>query len=474
MAHAWSVLIVSEEEEALQRIAAALRQRGYRVLTASGGSQALSLLARDTIHVVLTDLKMRRVSGMDVLRQAHAIDPDIAVIMMTRFGSIPSAVEAMRCGAYDYLTKPVDLRELELIVQRAVAQWAVGVEVRELRRRLDIEYGFENIIGNSPAMRRIYRTIVQVAASAGTILLIGESGTGKELIARAIHRYSPRQHRPFIALNCAAFSEGLLENELFGHEPGAFTGANAQKRGLFELADGGVLFLDEIGEISLPTQAKLLRVLETREFLRVGGTQPITVDLAIISATNTNLEAAVQQKTFREDLYYRLRVVTIEVPPLRQRPEDIPLLVNAFLAEFNEKHHKHIAGLSADAMRRLLQYPWPGNVRELRNCLESLVILSRKRTIEAADLPSYIQPPAAADVIRIPVGTPLDEVEKEVIRHTLAHAKTKTAAARLLRIGLRTLHRKIKAYGLASAAGCVILTHIGGGVRCHSGTPFGL
>jgi transcriptional regulator with PAS, ATPase and Fis domain len=207
----------------------------------------------------------------------------------------------------------------------------VSAEDHELRRRLDIEYGFENLIGNSPTMRHIYRTIVQIAASAGTILLIGESGTGKELIARAIHRQSPRQHRPFIALNCAAFSEGLLENELFGHEPGAFTGANALKRGLFELADGGVLFLDEIGEISLTTQAKLLRVLETKEFLRVGGTTPITVDLAIISATNTNLEAAVRDKTFREDFYYRLRVVTLEVPPLRQRTEDIPLLVNAFL-----------------------------------------------------------------------------------------------------------------------------------------------
>jgi DNA-binding NtrC family response regulator len=448
MAQEWSVLIVSEEKEALQSLAAALASAGYRILTASGGAEALSLLARDTVHVVLTDLKMRRVGGLDVLRAAHAIDPDIAVIVMTRFGSIPSAVEAMRCGAYDYLTKPVNPRELELIVQRAVAQLAVSAEVRELRRRLDIEYGFENIIGNSPAMRRIYRTIVQVAATAGTILLIGESGTGKELIARAIHRHSPRQHRPFIALNCAAFSEGLLENELFGHEPGAFTGANAQKRGLLELADGGVLFLDEIGEISLPIQAKLLRVLETKEFLRVGGTRPITVDLAIISATNTNLEAAVQQKTFREDLYYRLRVVTIEVPPLRQRTEDIPLLVNAFLAEFNEKHHKKVAGLSADAMRQLLQYPWPGNVRELRNCLESLVILSRKRTIEAADLPPYIQPPAAADKLSIRVGTPLDEVEKEVIRHTLAYAKSKTEAARLLRIGLRTLHRKIKAYGL--------------------------
>jgi DNA-binding NtrC family response regulator len=398
--------------------------------------------------VVLTDLKMRRVSGLDVLREAHAVDPDIAVIMMTRFGSIASAVEAMRCGAYDYLTKPVNLGELEVVVQRALAQREVNAEVRELRQRLDFEYGFENLIGNSSTMRRIYRTIVQVAASAGTILVRGESGTGKELIARAIHRHSPRQHRPFIALNCAAFSDGLLENELFGHERGAFTGADEQKRGLFELAAGGVLFLDEIGELSLITQAKLLRVLEAREFLRVGGTTPITVDLAIISATNTNIEAAVQQKTFREDLYYRLRVVTIEVPPLRQRTEDIPLLIHAFLEEFNEKHHKAVAGLAAEAMRRLLQYPWPGNVRELRNCLESLVILSSKRTIAAMDLPAYIQPPATANELSIRVGTPLDEIEKEAIRHTLAYTKTKTEAARLLRIGLRTLHRKIRAYGL--------------------------
>ncbi len=449
MAQKWSVLVVSEEQGVLPALADALRTRGYRVLTATAGSNALPLLKRETIHVVLTDLKMRHVGGLDVLREAHAVDPDIAVIVMTRFASIASAVEAMRCGAYDYLTKPVNLRELEVVVQRAVGQLEVNAEVRELRRRLDIEYGFENLIGNSLAMRRIYRTIVQVAASAGTILLLGESGTGKELIARAIHRNSPRQHRPFIALNCAAFSEGLLENELFGHEPGAFTGANERKRGLFELADSGVLFLDEIGEISVTTQAKLLRVLETKEFLRVGGTKPITVDLTVISATNTNLEAAVRNKTFREDLYYRLRVVTIEVPPLRERTEDIPLLVNAFLEEFNEKHQKKVTGLSAEAMRRLQQYAWPGNVRELRNCLESLVILSRKPIIEAVDLPPYIQPSPAADELTIRVGTPLEEVEKELIRHTLTQAKSKTEAAKLLRIGLRTLHRKIKAYGLA-------------------------
>jgi DNA-binding NtrC family response regulator len=448
-AQKWSVLVVSEEAGALQAIADTLTIRGYRVLTAPGGYEALPLLERDIVHVVLTDLKMRRVGGLDVLREAHAIDPNTAVIMMTRFGSIASAVEAMRCGAYDYLTKPVNLHELEVVVQRAVAQLEMNAEVRELRRRLDIEYGFENIIGNSLAMRRIYHTIVQVASSAATILLVGESGTGKELIARAIHRNSPRQHKPFIALNCAAFSEGLLENELFGHERGAFTGANEQKRGLFELADGGVLFLDEIGEISLTTQVKLLRVLETKEFLRVGGTTPITVDLAIISATNTNLEEAVRTKTLREDLYYRLRVVTIEVPPLRQRSEDIPLLVNAFLEEFNEKHQKRIAGLSAEAMRRLLQYPWPGNVRELRNCLESMVILSHKPTIEVTDLPPYLEPPPTADELTIRVGTPLAAVEKEVIRHTLAHARTKTEAARLLRIGRRTLQRKLKTYGLA-------------------------
>jgi len=448
MAQKWSVLVVSEEGSALQSIADILTQRDYRVLTAPQGNMARSLLERETVHVVVTDLKMRRVSGLDILREAHRVDPDIAVIMMTRFGSIASAVEAMRSGAFDYLTKPVNLNELELVVQRAVAQLEVHAEVRELRRRLDIEYGFDNIIGNSPAMRRIYRTIIQVAASAGTILLIGESGTGKDLIARAIHRNSPRQHKHFIALNCAALSEGLLENELFGHEPGAFTGANEQKRGLFELASGGVLFLDEISEISLTTQAKLLRVLETKEFLRVGGTRPITVDLAIISATNTNLEAAVRDKTFREDLYYRLRVVTIEVPPLRQRTEDITLLVTAFLEEFNEKHHKRVAGLSAESMRRLLQYSWPGNVRELRNCLESLVILSRKPTIEAADLPPYLQPSPTTDELTIRVGTPLAAIEQEVIRHTLALAKTKTEAARLLRIGRRTLHRKLKAYGL--------------------------
>ena len=443
------MLVVSEERTALEAIADLLATRGYRVLTAPGGYEALPLLDRDAVHVVLTDLKMRRVGGLDLLREAHAVDPNIAVIMMTRFGSIASAVEAMRCGAYDYLTKPVNLHELEVVVQRAVAQLEVHAEGGELRRQPDIEYGFENLIGNSLAMRHIYRTIVQVAASAGTILLAGESGTGKELIARAIHRNSPRQHKPFIALNCAAFSEGLLENELFGHERGAFTGADEQKRGLFELADGGVLFLDEIGEISLTTQVKLLRVLETKEFLRVGGTTPVTVDLAIISATNSNLEEAVRTKTVREDLYYRLRVVTIEVPPLRRRSEDVPLLVNAFLEEFNEKHQKKVAGLSTEAMRRFLQYPWPGNVRELRNSLESLVILSGKPTIEAIDLPPYLQSPPTADELTIRVGTPLAAVEREVIRHTLARARTKTEAARLLRIGRRTLQRKLKDYGLA-------------------------
>ncbi|HXH10740.1 MAG TPA: sigma-54 dependent transcriptional regulator [Alphaproteobacteria bacterium] len=391
---------------------------------------------------------MRQIGGLDILHEAHAIDPAIAVIMMVGVGSIPSAAEAIKHGAYHYLCKPIDVCELKQIVQQAVARQGRSAQGSRPHHQPSSVQGLDNIIGTSPAMRRIYHTIRQVAPSAQTILLRGESGTGKELIARALYRHSPRRHKPFLALNCTAFPEGLLESELFGYERGAFTGAQARKQGLFELADGGILFLDEIGDMSLATQAKLLRVLETKEFLRLGGTRLVTVDLGIIAATNADLEEAVQRRTFRLDLYHRLRVVMIEVPPLRQRLEDIPLLVQAFFEEFRRQHRKTVTGLSASAMRRLLRYSWPGNVRELRNCIESLVLLARGPIVDVNDLPPYLHADPIATEVSFRVGTSLREVEKEVIRQTVAHAKTKTEAAKLLRIGLRTLQRKVKTYGL--------------------------
>jgi len=448
MTRAKSILVTSPHKETLQLVGKTLQKPGYKIVFAESGRLALERIEENFFDVIIVDLKMPDVDGFEVLKAARHRDSSTMVVGVIEPGDAKLAVKAMRKGAYGYLTKPVNLYELQVLVKRAIHQQQMVTEVVELRRRLDKKYSFENIVRNSEAMQRICDTIGQIALTKSTVLIQGESGTGKELIARAIHHNSPHRDKPFIALNCAALSEGIIESELFGHEKGAFTGALSVRKGMFELANGGTLFLDEIGEMSLSTQAKLLRILEQKEFMRVGGTRTIRVDVNIIAATNTNLEEAVQRKTFREDLYYRLKVITIHLPPLRERREDIPMLIQRFMEEFNRENNKAVQGVDPKALTLLQNYYWPGNVRELKNCIESLVITSRKDLIQMDDLPSYILEAVHPEPeIKFKIGTPMDEIEKEVIQKTLAYVNgNKTRAARLLKIGLRTLHRKIKAY----------------------------
>jgi len=444
------ILVIDVHEGSLQTISRALQGEGYEVISARNGRIALDLLKRTFFNVIITALKMPGVGGMDVLKLAKGQSPATAVIMMTGYATVESAVEAMKEGAYDYLTKPVNLSKLSMLVQRAIEQQRMMVEVEELRRQLETRTSFQNIIGTSKQIQRVYETVLRIAPINSTVLICGESGTGKELVARAIHHNSPRRNKPFIILNCAALPEGIIESELFGHERGAFTGALAAKKGMFELADGGTLFLDEIGEMALSTQAKLLRVLEDKEFMRVGGTKTLRVDVNVIAATNLDLEKAIAEKTFREDLYYRLNVITLKLPPLRERKEDIPLLIRAFTDAFNHENPTKVQGISREALSKLQDYHWPGNVRELKHCIESIMATSNRKLIEIEDLPAHIAKAIRQDPeIRLKAGVSMAEVEKEAIRQTLLYTGgNRTKAAKVLNIGLRTLHQKLKDYHL--------------------------
>ncbi len=371
------------------------------------------------------------------------------VIILTGHGTIESAVQAMHDGAYDFLTKPVNLDRLSLLVKRALASRELAVQNRAMQEELERRSGFASIIGRSAEMRQVFEMVRQVAPSRSSVLITGESGSGKEMIAEALHYNSPRKDKPFIKLHCAALTESLLESELFGHEKGAFTGAIARKRGRFELAHLGTLFLDEIGEINQNVQIKLLRVLEEKKFERVGGEETVEMDVRLIAATNRDLKEAIAKGTFREDLYYRLNVVNIHIPPLRERKEDIPLLVAAFLREFSQENGKPIEGIDAKARLALYNYSWPGNVRQLRNSIESAVVLSKGTTITMDDLPPNIRGETGTDSLRLAVGASLADVEKEVIRSTLAReGGNKSRTAEILGIGRKTLHRKIEEYGL--------------------------
>jgi DNA-binding NtrC family response regulator len=373
------------------------------------------------------------------------------VIILTGHGSIEAAVNAMRDGAYDFLTKPVNLDHLSLLVKRALSNRELALQHRALQEELESRNQFANIIGKSSPMKRIFEVVKQVAPTKASVLITGDSGVGKELIADAIHYNSPRKQKPLIKVHCAALTETLLESELFGHEKGAFTGAVDRKRGRFELAHMGTLFLDEIGEINQSIQIKILRVLQEKKFERVGGEDTIEVDVRIIAATNKNLKEEIQNGNFREDLFYRLNVVNIEIPPLRERKEDIPLLVAAFIKELSRENDKVIEGIDSKAAMTLYNYPWPGNVRELRNCIESAVVMSRTTSIGIEDLPPYLLSGSDGDYIRIPIGTTLAEAEKEVITSTLNLNKgNKSKSAEVLGIGRKTLHRKIQEYGLDS------------------------
>jgi len=375
---------------------------------------------------------------------------DAEVILVTGYGTFDSAVEAMREGASNYLRKPVNLDELRTFVRKAIERQGLLRRNVQLERQLDERFGFEGIIGTSPAMVKVLNTLAQIAPTSATVLITGESGTGKDLVAQAVHNNSSRRKGPFVALNCAALPEGLLESELFGHERGAFTGAVAQRKGKFEFAHNGTLFLDEVGDIPLTTQVTLLRVIESHEIVRVGSNTPIKVDVRLIAATHQDLEQLVEDGKFRQDLYFRFKVVELRLPPLRERPGDIPLLVNAFVTEYAQQHNRPIRSVSRDVLNLLQRHPWPGNVRELKNAIESMVVISRDDVIELDDVPDSLQATVAKAPPAAPVaGMSIREMEKELIKSTLAAVKgNRMEAARMLGIGERTLYRKLKEYSL--------------------------
>jgi len=447
MAH---ILVVDDEINIRRALVTMLEKKGHEVRAAGAGEEALEQLQAASADLVLTDLKMPGMGGMEFLRRLKEKWPETEVVVMTAYGSIDTAVEAMRCGAYDYLTKPINRERFPVVVEKALERHALAFENKQLRDRLETRTRFDQLVGDSEPMQYIYSLVDMVADSAVTVLLTGESGTGKELVARAIHHKSARADGPFVTLNCGALPENLFESELFGYEKGAFTGAMRTKIGRFEVADGGTLLLDEVGELSLKSQVDFLRVLETKEFRRLGGTKVITVDARIIAATNRNLEEAVKQGDFREDLYYRLNVIPIHLPPLRERADEVPLLVDRFLGEFSAYHHREPKDVSREAMKLFRLYAWPGNVRQLRNLMERLVVTVKDSTIQPEHLPEEIQ--ASQENTRtmlVTLGSSLEDIEREAIRRTLAEVTNhREKAAKLLGISLRALQYKIKEYDI--------------------------
>jgi DNA-binding NtrC family response regulator len=445
----FTILVADDEKNIREGLREALMLDGYDVLLAADGKEALGALERGEVDLVISDLKMPRLSGEELLRKVSAEFPTVPVIILTGHGTIESAVQAMHDGAYDFLTKPVNLDRLSLLAKRALGNRELALQNRVLQEELERRSQFSNIIGRSAEMRQVFDLVRQVAPARTSVLITGESGVGKEMIAEALHYGSPRKDKPFIKLHCAALTETLLESELFGHEKGAFTGAIARKRGRFELAHMGTLFLDEIGEINQTVQIKLLRVLEEKRFERVGGEETVEVDVRLIAATNRDLKEAIAKGSFREDLYYRLNVVNLHIPPLRERKDDIPLLVAAFLREFSQENGRTIEGIDAKGRSALSNYSWPGNVRQLRNSIESAVVLCKGSVITLEDLPPGIRGEQGGDQVRLPVGSSLAEAEKELIRFTLAReGGNKSRAAEVLGIGRKTLHRKLQEYGI--------------------------
>jgi DNA-binding NtrC family response regulator len=444
-----TVLIVEDEKNTREGLEKALR-RTYQILTADSGESALKLLDEKNVQVILSDLRLPGMDGLTLVRRALAHSSQPLCILLTAYGSIETAVDAMKAGAYDFLTKPVNLDQVELIIQRALRSRQLEADNLNLHAQLDKKYGLEAFTGNTPVMEELFTLIKQVAPSRATVLIQGESGTGKELVAHAIHRLSPRAQGPFIAVHCAALSQTLLESELFGHEKGAFTGAAERRRGRFELAEGGTLFLDEISEIEPALQVKLLRVLEERNFERVGGQETIEADIRLITATNRDLGQLARDGKFRQDLFFRLNVVTISLPPLRERANDIPLLVQAFLRELSRENSKTVDDITPETVKALMAYSWPGNVRELRNVIERMVVLARTNKLTARDLPPNIQAVAPGQAVAgIKSNTSLEEANHKMIVAALdAQKGNRTLAARQLGISRRTLHRKLHKFGL--------------------------
>jgi DNA-binding NtrC family response regulator len=458
-----SIVIIEDDQANRRSLVRALSREGYRVEAFGEADSALDYLRehRD-VSLVVTDLMLPGTDGFGVLQEARAIDPHLGVLMITGHGSVESAVDAMKRGADDYLTKPVNLEELRKRVSTLVEKARLTKRVVELETRLGEKFG--QLVGRSKAMEALFRQMDLVAAARSNVLIVGDSGTGKELVANALHDNSPRHGKRFLPINCAAIPAEILESELFGHERGSFTGATSRKVGKFELADGGTLFLDEIGELPLEMQVKLLRVLEQREFMRVGGTETISVDIRLIAATNADLEAAVDEGRFRSDLYYRLKVVTLKIPPLRERREDIPMLANHFLEMFSKENGREGMHISPEAMRAMVQVNWEGNVRELKNVIESLVVLAPEDEIRVEDLaPEYAsfeeggQAGAGFDGFggagQAGPSMTMDEIERRAILEALEKTEgNRTQAAEMLGIGLRTLQRKLKEYRLAGRA----------------------
>jgi two-component system response regulator HydG len=451
-----TVLIVDDERSILESLGKIFEREGVHVLSASDGATGLDLLRKHRVGVVLTDLMMPGMTGMDLLKAARTVAPETEVVLMTAYGTVETAVEAMKEGAYDFVTKPLKRAHVVRIVRNALEKQSLIVENRALRAQLE-ERRRRTIVGTSLAWRRTMDVLLQASPSEATVLLLGESGTGKEVLARTLHEHSSRASKPFVAVNCAAIPETILEAELFGYEKGAFTGATARREGRFESATGGTLFLDEIGEIPMHLQVKLLRVLQEGEIERLGaGGRPTRIDIRLVAATNKDLHKAVKEGRFREDLYYRLNVISLTIPPLRDRRDDIPLLAEHFIQVYREKNGKPIVGCSRRALELLVDYTWPGNVRELENAIERAVVLTRSTSIGEDDLPREVREAshaaalgpsgaAGARVLSFPIGTPLEEVERQAIHETLRHTKgDKRLAAQLLGIATRTIYRKLE------------------------------
>lgn len=449
----FTLLVIDDEKNIREGLAADFEMDGYDVKIAANGDEGLEFLSKGDIDLVITDLRMPGTSGEDVLKKVTREMPGIPVIVLTGHGSIDAAVSAMQNGAYDFLTKPLNLEHLELVVKRALKGRELSLQHQELLSEVKSKSS-DNMIGKSPSLQKVNNLINKVADSKISILITGESGVGKEVVADAIQQKSSRRDKPFIKVHCAALSESLLESELFGHEKGAFTGAEALHKGKFELADGGTIFLDEIGEINPGVQVKLLRVLQEKKFERVGGEKTIEVDVRVISATNKTLENEVKQKHFREDLYFRLKGIEIMVPPLRERKDDIPLLLNNFLSKYNKENNKNIKGFSNSAKNILFNYDWPGNVRELQHCVESAVVMASGDEIQAEDLTIKLEDKKNSSGILVPYGISLEDAEKMIILENLeSNNGNKTKTADILKIGRKTLHRKLNEYGLATSSG---------------------
>jgi two-component system response regulator HydG len=446
------ILIVDDELPILESLTKIFKREGLDVLTASDGATGLELLRKHRVSVLLTDLMMPRTTGMDLLKACKTVAPETEVVLMTAYGTVETAVSAMKEGAYDFVTKPLKRAHVVRIVRNALEKQSLVIENRALRAQL-AEKRQRSVIGTSLAWRRTMDIAMQAAASEATVLLLGESGTGKELLARALHENSQRSQRPFVPINCAAIPESILEAELFGYEKGAFTGATTSREGRFEAANGGTLLLDEIGDMSKHVQVKLLRVLQEGEIERLGGSgRPRPIDIRLIAATNVDLQKEVREGRFREDLFYRLNVVPVHVPPLRDRRDDIPLLVQHFIQIYSAKNGKSITGASRLALELLCDYPWPGNVRELENAVERAVVLGREATLTEDDLPREVRDAVAlggsSPTLSFSIGTPLAEIEMRVIRETLRQTKgDKRLAAKLLGIATRTIYRRLESVG---------------------------